>query len=65
MVPRPLAFDFTCGTRRRLSAGGIGSEDPGVSDVVTWQGWRQVGLRWCFRPYRSCYRGAGVDAVGR
>ena len=44
------------------SAGGIGSEDPGVSDVVTWR----VGDKWvysgAFDP-TVLVQGAGVDAV--
>ena len=46
----------------QASAGGIGSEDPGVSDVVTWR----VGDKWIYSGYFDptvLVQGAGVDAV--
>lgn len=46
----------------QASAGGIGSEDPGVSDVVTWR----VGDKWIYSGYFDptvLIQDAGVDAV--
>jgi len=46
----------------QVSAGGIGSEDPGVSDVVTWR----VGDKWIYSGYFDptvLIQDAGVDAV--
>mgnify|MGYP003681994857 FL=1 len=46
----------------QASAGGIGSEDPGVTDVVTWR----VGDKWIYSGYFDptvLVQDAGVDAV--
>ena len=60
-----LLFLSTLVVPPQVSAGGVGSEDPGVSDVVTWR----VGDKWiyagAFDP-TGLIQGAGVDAsVGK
>ena len=46
----------------QVSAGGLGSEDPGVSDTVTWR----VGDKWVYAGSFDptlLVQGAGVDAA--